>query len=117
MNREGGNKFLVEYIWTVGLPVLPAWTKERQRQQLSGTELDELQDAIGNVLEWLHEIVAISDENKSTSEYREAKRKAGDAPYQSGLTEEEKQEKKRLDDAQKACELGAELQRRWRSNQ
>ena len=111
--KKGGNKDLVEYIWTVGLPV----PKERQRQQLSGTELDELQDAIGSVLEWLHKIVAISDENKSTPEYREAKRKAGDAPYQSGLTEEEKQKKKRVDDAQKACELGAKLQRRWRADE
>ena len=117
MHTEGRNKVLVEHIWTVGLPVLPAWPKERQRQQLSGTELDELQDAVGSVLEWLHKIVAISNENKSTPEYREAKRKAGDAPYQSGLTKEEQQKKKRVDDAQEACALGAKLQRRWRDHE
>ena len=117
MRRKGGNKVLAECIWTIGLPVLIAWPKERQRQQLSGTELNELQDAVRSVVEWLHQVVAISDENKSTSEYREAKRKAGDAPYQSGLTEKEKQKKKRVDDAQEAFALGAKLQRRWRAHE
>ena len=107
IQQKGGNKDLVEHIWTVGLPV----PKERQRH------LDELQDAIGDVLDWLHEIVAISDENKSTPEYREVKRKAGNAPYQSGLTEEEKHKKKRVDDAQEAFGLGAKLQRRWRAHE
>ena len=107
IHKAGGNKDLVEHIWTVGLPV----PKERQRH------LDELQDAIGDVLDWLHEIVAISDENKSTPEYHEAKRKAGNAPYQSGLTEEEKHKKKRVDDAQEAFALGAKLQRRWRAHE
>ena len=111
MHREGGNKVLVEYIWTVGLPVVPAWPKGR-----CAWLRDELHDAIGSVLEWLHNVVAINDENKSTFEYREAKRKAGDAPKQSGLTEKERQKKKCVDDAQKAFELGAKLQRAWRAD-
>ena len=76
LRREAGSTFVVNAIWEVGLPRLPAFATE-QRRVLSPLELEAVPGAIHDILVWLHNIAATLIKHRATQEYAKAKRKSG----------------------------------------
>ena len=112
LRKEAGSTFVVNAIWEVGLPPLPAFATE-PRRVLSLLELEAVPRAIHDILVWLDSIAATLIKHRSTPEYAIAKRKSGHTHGVSGLDATEQQMMHTIRTIKRDIQQAATLAKQW----
>ena len=98
LRRLCGSTLMAKVIWAVGLPniLLPMLVPATEQHSPPGRDvLDAIAIDTQTILAWLCMLATTIQARKATPAYQEHARKSGTKKHQSGLTEEDKQEKKR----------------------
>ena len=115
MKNEVGHVQLATAIWAIGLPRVRKLATEQNDGQLSPVDVEAVQEAIQNVLHWLHRIASFFMESKKSAEYQETARKAGDTYGDSGrtATEQALQHFRVINKTKAAIRTAKELDEKW----
>ena len=86
LKREAGAVNIAKLIWAIGLPDLPILATEQLVARSDSDHMADLHESIRNILQWLDRLASTLLQHRSTPAHQEARRKAGVAHGESGLT-------------------------------
>jgi hypothetical protein len=117
LNRDCGSRFVANAIWQIGLPRMPSFATEQQSKKLSKEALEDVPQAIHNVLTWLALLADTLSNHKATTEYATALRKSGDTHGQSGLTATELETQAAIRKTRLELQNAKKLHRQWENKE
>ena len=115
--NDCGSRFIVSAIWHIGLPQVRCLALPASTTELATEQRKQIEDASIKILHWLDLISASITAHRDTSQYQDAKRRAGSSHCESGLNPEELAVKIQLATARYDFRRGKLLAERWQSKE